>query len=273
MLVVGARKSNLKDNLKQGFYNQILDKLETLKPEEITKENIAAIFSVLIKASTNRQIVQRVNQFIEKHREKLRSTEFRKWLELAIRENSDSNYYSQLLTICELAELGSARMVYLLKETDLIKSSQRFTTVLNRLTKLVADLFKVPTSRYIKPEDAEELPEANTSEKGAETEAAEDSKAKSPFTWSHDFDIILKKFDSVRVDTPLYRGILKGISMNPVVFPSRRNAQYLTEQLHYKGLLNKQKAENIKQSISEQTQNLKGNKMFFEFLLDSAISS
>lgn len=83
----------------------------------------------------------------------------------------------------------------------------------------------------------------------------------------------MRKFEDSRLDSNTYRTLLNSIAFNLPNF-NRRNAQFFTELLHYKGLLNKQKAELIKNVVdvnsnSDQTK----NKAFFEHLLDAAINS
>lgn len=93
--------------------------------------------------------------------------------------------------------------------------------------------------------------------------------------WTSEFESILRKFEEARIDTPTYRGILGGIAQSKLTFSSRRNAQYFTELLHYKGMLDKTKALNIKEGIAQSPgqQLQKPYKNFFEHLLDTAISN
>lgn len=105
---------------------------------------------MLIKCSVNRTLKQRANDFIEKNKEKLSSIDFRRGIEQAIKDNSDSAYYFQLSTLYDLAELGVARMGMLLRETDLIKSTQRFQQLSNRLIKMFREIFNIPYQKQFR---------------------------------------------------------------------------------------------------------------------------
>jgi hypothetical protein len=74
----------------------------------------------------------------------------RRGLEQAIRDNSNSTYYFQMATLYELAELGTVRMANMLKETDLIKSTQKFGSLSNKLTRIFRDIYDIPTMRSVR---------------------------------------------------------------------------------------------------------------------------
>jgi hypothetical protein len=71
-------------------------------------------------------------------------------LEQAIRDNSNNSYYYQMATLYDIIELGIARVANILRETDLIKNTQKFGSLSNKLTHIFKDIYNIPTMRSVR---------------------------------------------------------------------------------------------------------------------------
>jgi hypothetical protein len=158
-MVVKANKNSLiRDHYKNTFYTKLMNRIDNLKPEELSRESSTTLFLSLIKISVNKTLNIRVKEWVQKHKELLNKPEMRRGLENAIRDTQETTHFFQMLTLYNMAELGLARMNILLKETDLVKHTQRFGSLSGHLVSMLREIYHVPGRKIVSkvPEDEDQ---------------------------------------------------------------------------------------------------------------------